>query len=489
MKMKLLKFFALEANLCMAAAWMPRVRASARGFSHLAKSHSNDDKTTRNIRRDVLHGSVAAASSMLFNTNSAVAEGYEPQLSSTEKPRSKRPSGKVAVIGAGWWSQGWHIPQLNRNPDAELVAIAQHSEQPTSKLANLKSRTDLSQEYNVPWYNEITDVFDDPSIGPDLDGVVVTTPHSTHYAIGKTLLEEAHRRRKNREKPLNILMEKPMTANVKEAKKLHDLVTEYHQQGGKGCFLVNHSANYREKAQIAREIVESGKLGRIQHMSAFFASPLMEIFDDPDMKGWNEPSGDMLGNGFAWGQIAHMLGYIFHVCPDLEPQKVFCQMSYDDKTGADIAHAATITCTDCNEQNVILSLSGTALVPGGETEGVGKQARIQIYGRDGALLYAGNDSQYESGHMELRRVSTGGKIEKPAGDGFYFENTKQEGNGPESLQSFIDACNGKEYYDGAGSLLGLKTVEVISAMYRSAKSSKQEDVEYANTGKSSIVDA
>ena len=37
-------------------------------------------------------------------------------------------------------------------------------------------------------------------------------------------------------------------------------------------------------------------------VSAFFASPLSWIFDDPANTGWNEPddSGEMLGNGFAW---------------------------------------------------------------------------------------------------------------------------------------------------------------------------------------------
>lgn len=37
-------------------------------------------------------------------------------------------------------------------------------------------------------------------------------------------------------------------------------------------------------------------------VSAFFASPLSWIFDDPANTGWNEPDGseEMLGNGFAW---------------------------------------------------------------------------------------------------------------------------------------------------------------------------------------------
>lgn len=439
-------------------------------------------------RRLLLQGAAGGvvSSSLAASSSSALGDNFSFFPAKEDGNKGSRKA-RIAVIGAGWWSQGWHLPQLHRNTRAEIAAIVQHSEHPSSKLADLESRTELSNKYNAPWYEDIKDVFSDENL-ESIDGVLVATPHTTHYDIGRTLFAEAHRRRRDGEKPLNILMEKPMTTDVDEAKEMHDFVTEYRENGGKGCFLVNHSANYREKAQIARRIVgDEGQLGRIQHISASFASPLMEIFGDPDMKGWNEPSnGKMIGNGFAWGQMAHMLGYIFHVCPDLEPERVFCQMSHDENTGADIAHSSTIMCRDCNEKNVIISLSGTALVPGGETEGIGKQARIQIYGHKGALLYAGNDSQEDSGHMELRRVETGGIVEKPAGEGFYFENTEQDGDGPESLQNFIAACRGEEYYDGAGSLLGLKTVQVIHAMYRSSNSSKMENVQDSHVAKECI---
>ena len=114
---------------------------------------------------------------------------------------------------------------------------------------------------------------------------------------------------------------------------------------------------------------------------------------------------------------------------------------------------------------------------------VGKQVRVQIYGHKGALLYSGDDNRYDSGRLELRRRENGGKVELPDGEGFYFENTKQEGDGPESLQNFIAACNRQEYYDGAGSLLGLKTVQVIDAMYKSAQSGQAEAVAYADEAK------
>ena len=41
------------------------------------------------------------------------------------KDSANLPPARIAVIGAAWWSQGWHMPQLQRNPDAEIAAIMQ----------------------------------------------------------------------------------------------------------------------------------------------------------------------------------------------------------------------------------------------------------------------------------------------------------------------------------------------------------------------------
>lgn len=57
-----------------------------------------------------------------------------------------------------------------------------------------------------------------------------------------------------------------------------------------------------------------------------------------------------------------------------------------------------------------------------------------------------------------------------------FEHLDQEGTGPGSLDAFVQACRGKEYFDGAGVLDGLKSVCTIDAMYRSALSGKAENV-------------
>ena len=37
------------------------------------------------------------------------------------------PQARIALAGAGWWAQGWHLPHLHKHPDAQVAAIVDPS--------------------------------------------------------------------------------------------------------------------------------------------------------------------------------------------------------------------------------------------------------------------------------------------------------------------------------------------------------------------------
>ena len=88
--------------------------------------------------------------------------------------RTDAPAG-IALVGAAWWAQGWHLPHLHRNPDAKLVAIVQRSEQPTAaaflNLA-LETKTQLGERYGVPIYGSVEELIADEEAMKRVDGVV-----------------------------------------------------------------------------------------------------------------------------------------------------------------------------------------------------------------------------------------------------------------------------------------------------------------------------
>lgn len=204
------------------------------------------------------------------------------------------------------------------------------------------------------------------------------------------------------------------------------------------------------------------------------------MFEDAANTGWNEPAEGMLGNGFAWGQSSHVLAWVFHVYPWLRPITVYCTMTHSPRTGADVAHSASIRCVDERggtitddkkgiNNIVVFSLSGTSLVPG-DAHVIGKHISLGPYGSGGTLTYTGVDLESASGSLELRRIPAG-NLEEPAGKGFCFENLDTAGIGPESVQCLIQACQEgpATAYVGASSAVGLRTVQVLDAMYRSDK--------------------
>ncbi|CAB9508443.1 Oxidoreductase family, NAD-binding Rossmann fold [Seminavis robusta] len=382
---------------------------------------------------------------------------------------------QIAMVGAGWWSQGWHLPHLSRNPNSKIVAIVDTAEHPKSSLdPNLQPLAALQEKYECPIFSSVQELFEkEPDLAASLDGVIVCTPHATHSDIGGFLLQQSA----SRAKPLHVLMEKPMTTNVDQAKKLHRAASS----SPSSLFMVNHSANFIPQTIQARKLVESGAIGDIQHITGFMASPLSWIFEDPANTGWNEPTpGVMIGNGFAWGQASHLLAWIYHVCGPtaLIPQKVYCTMHHSQTTGADVAHAASINCNN----NVTMSLSGTSLLPGNAHSDppVAKQIDIKIYGTKGAIHYGGDDRESTSGRLELRRGpghDDEGAVQVHCPDlGFQFEELDQDGTGPLSVQNFLKKCVGDECYVGADSLVGFRSIQTLDAMYRSQASGMPEEV-------------
>jgi predicted dehydrogenase len=167
--------------------------------------------------------------------------------------------------------------------------------------------------------------------------------------------------------------------------------------------------------------------------------------------------------------MSHLLAWIYHVCPNLQPVDVYCNMVHSEKTEADVSLSATIRCYDgsSSKELAIMNVSGTSLLPGNahSLPPVGKLADIKIFGTDGSLLFGGDDRDPDSGRLELRRPD--GRTEV-LHENFHFENLDADGLGPESLQNFVQLCCGNmDVYAGANVMDGLRSIQTIDAMYRS----------------------
>jgi predicted dehydrogenase len=367
---------------------------------------------------------------------------------------------RIALVGAGWWSQGWHLPHLHRNPKAKIVAIVDPTPHPVSPMnPDMQSVAALSKQYAAPAFDSLEELL---ATDIELDGVVIGSNHASHHQLATKAMEAGY----------HVMCEKPMTVDINEAK---DLVAK--AAATDKVFMVNNTANWREKTRQAQAIVAAGDIGEIRHASVLFHAPLSWVFNDPENKGWNEPSGTMTGNGFGWGQLAHPLAWLYMVS-GLTPAKVFSFNGKGTETPADMYDSCSILCTN----GATVTVSGVAAIPGDD-----KIIENRLIGTEGILSYCGVDEdkgktsgdapgkaesevQGNAGGLSLLRFDG----RKEDFSGFEFENTDQDGDGPESLQNFLDACLGREYFPGADANVGLKAVATLDAMYRSAVSGKAE---------------
>jgi predicted dehydrogenase len=232
--------------------------------------------------------------------------------------------------------------------------------------------------------------------------------------------------------------------------------------------------------------VDLGIIGEVRQIVTAMGSPLQQLFEDPKSGSWIKlPNGEM--SGFGWGQLSHTLAWVLLVA-GVVPETAFCFMTPSTKSGGDIYNAGSIRCTN----GCLISISGTATTSplystasGSDSDGIvntktreGKLIDNKIFGSEGMLLYSGDDTDPTSGCLSVSRLDGTVNDSYPNLGGFLFENTAHADAGgmPESLESFVAACNGLPYWSGAPSSLGLLIVRTVDALYRSAKSGQPEQV-------------
>ncbi len=132
---------------------------------------------------------------------------------------------RIAVIGTGWWATYTHIPGLLEYPAAELVAIADRDPERLRIAATTYGIARAYEDYRAMLAQET------------LDGVIVATPHATHYAIARDCLARG----------IHVMVEKPLTLHATEARELVQLA----RARGR-ALLVGYPYNLKPQALRAR---------------------------------------------------------------------------------------------------------------------------------------------------------------------------------------------------------------------------------------------
>ena len=347
---------------------------------------------------------------------------------------------KIGVIGAGWWATEFHIPNLKKRDDVELVSVCKLEQ---DQLDFVKNKFDF--KFASTDFNEML------NFSP-LDGVVIASPHFAHFDNAKASLE----------KDCHVLIEKPMTINSSDAEKLYNLAKDQNKQ-----ILVPNGFNFTYFMPKAEKYISEGVIGEIKHIDAAFSSSLVDLFQgiplseseehtfQPLASTWSDPNK---GGGYGWGQLSHMFGGVFKISR-LEADKAFC-FSVPSPTNVDYTDAISVKFSN----GATGSFSGCAYVP----KGFGGTFYITVHGTKGTLYL---DMEIKRERL-LIRLNDGNEIydEIKEGDGTMAYSTEAP------LNTFVDICLNKKVENHANAEIGLKTVKVLDAIYRSMKSERVEKI-------------
>jgi predicted dehydrogenase len=185
---------------------------------------------------------------------------------------------KMAILGCGGMS-GEHARRLKNNPDVEIVALCDVSEEIVNGYI----------ERNLGDYQPRPQVFTDPAqmyaeVKPD--AVTIVTPHTMHFEHGKQALEAG----------CHVLMEKPMVTDSGQAHELKKAV----EAAGK-IFVVGYNTPCTPIFNYVREVIRSGELGKLELVTGWQTQNWMR-----GTTGTWRQKPELSGGGQMYDSGAHM---------------------------------------------------------------------------------------------------------------------------------------------------------------------------------------
>lgn len=148
---------------------------------------------------------------------------------------------RVGAVGLGGISNGVHIPGIMKCPDLELVAICDIDP------VRLKER---AEQYGIAQDHCFID-YHDLIACPDVDVVDIATPPHVHIEIAMAAAKAGK----------SYGVEKPLGTSTEAARELAKVT---HEMGVKS--MIYFSYRYKAAARTLRDIIVSGKLGKVRHI-------------------------------------------------------------------------------------------------------------------------------------------------------------------------------------------------------------------------------
>jgi predicted dehydrogenase len=165
---------------------------------------------------------------------------------------------RIGVIGCGSIAQHRHLLEYAANKDVELVAVCDIVEDRVKEIAS---------KYQAKAYTDYKELIQ----SGEVDAVSVCTPNYLHAPISIEALNNG----------LHVLCEKPMATSREEA----EAMIQAAEKSGKKL-MIAHNQRFVRSHQLARQLIESGSIGKIYSFRTAFGHPGPEGWSVDGKDSW-----------------------------------------------------------------------------------------------------------------------------------------------------------------------------------------------------------
>jgi len=165
---------------------------------------------------------------------------------------------RVGVVGCGSIAKYRHLPEYHANQNVELVALCDIVQERAEHA---------SEQYGGKVYTDYKEMID----REELDIVSVCTPNYLHAPVSIYASKAG----------VNVLCEKPMATSKEEA---DEMIAAAKESGKK--LMIAHNQRFVPSHQKARQLIESGEVGKIYSFRTAFGHPGPEGWSVDGKDSW-----------------------------------------------------------------------------------------------------------------------------------------------------------------------------------------------------------
>lgn len=327
---------------------------------------------------------------------------------------------KIAIVGLGGITQIVHLPILSKMDDVEIAAVCD---------SDLSKCRNLAKKYNIgKYYKDVDKMLNE---NPEVSAVIIATQTNFHKEVSLKCI--------NADK--DILIEKPIARNYKEAKVIVDAA-----KAKKKKIMVAMNNRFRNDMMLQRTFTKAKEIGEIFYIKAGWIKP------QSSNQKWmleKEKSGGgvFLDNGIAMLDLGLWI-------LDFPEAKSVTASNFSHYTKS-VEDSSIAMIKFKNNKTLTIEVSWSLLREG-------ELYYCNVYGKEGSSSI--NPFQiYKRMAGELYNI-TPKKIATPSN---VFKKSYEY-----ELRHFIGAVTGKHNIISTGED-ALKSIQIVDAVYKSAKSGKE----------------